>query len=89
MIFLMGVYPKPFLSRMEPAVERFVAQVADKRMSLDERGGAERFAIIGESGPQDGATDGDPAGGAQGERPAGEAAGESPRDASTAVGGGK
>jgi NADH-quinone oxidoreductase subunit M len=30
MILLMGVYPKPFLSRMEPSVEAFVARIESK-----------------------------------------------------------
>ncbi len=33
MIFFMGVYPKPVISRMEPAVERFIVEVTQGRRS--------------------------------------------------------
>jgi NADH-quinone oxidoreductase subunit M len=86
MIFWMGVYPKPFLSRMEPAVERFVAQVAEKRMSRDAgRGRMERFVILDEDGAQSGAPEGTPAVTAADD----DAVGETPRDANPAGGGGK
>jgi len=42
MIFFMGVYPKPFLSRMEPAVNKFVAQVTEKRMALESKSPLEK-----------------------------------------------
>jgi NADH-quinone oxidoreductase subunit M len=35
LIFFMGVYPKPFLSRMEPAVKKFVTEIKAKQMTLD------------------------------------------------------
>ncbi len=35
LIFFMGIYPKPFLSRMEPAVNKFVAQVTEQRAALE------------------------------------------------------
>jgi NADH-quinone oxidoreductase subunit M len=86
LIFVMGIYPKPFLSRMEPAVERFVAQVAEKRMGLEDgRGGSERFVIIDEAGAEGGAPEGEPARETTGE----ETAGETQRDGSPAGGGGK
>jgi NADH-quinone oxidoreductase subunit M len=86
LIFVMGIYPKPFLSRMEPAVERFVAQVAEKRMGLEDgRGGSERFVIIDEAGAEGGAPEGEPARETTGE----ETAGETRRDGSPAGGGGK
>jgi NADH-quinone oxidoreductase subunit M len=65
LIIFMGVYPKPFLSRMEPAVDRFIEQVTEKRMALHEgdveingrrvtlEDPADRRA--GEAGPTDGA----------------------------------
>ncbi|UCG51540.1 MAG: NADH-quinone oxidoreductase subunit M [Candidatus Latescibacterota bacterium] len=37
MIFFMGIYPKPFLSRMEPAVEKFVAGVTERRTAMDQK----------------------------------------------------
>jgi NADH-quinone oxidoreductase subunit M len=86
MIFWMGVYPKPFLSRMEPAVERFVAQVTEKRMSRDAgQGRMERFVILDEDGAESGAPEGTPAVEAAEEG----ADGETPRDGNPAVGGGK
>ncbi len=42
MIFFMGIYPKPFLSRMEPAVNKFVAQVTEKRMALESKSPLEK-----------------------------------------------
>ena len=42
MIFFMGVYPKPFLRRMEPAVNKFVAQVTEKRMALESKSPLEK-----------------------------------------------
>jgi NADH-quinone oxidoreductase subunit M len=33
LIFFMGIYPKPFLSRMEPAVKRFIAEVQARQTS--------------------------------------------------------
>jgi NADH-quinone oxidoreductase subunit M len=44
MIVLMGVYPKPFLSRMEPAVEAFVARVESRSTLREARGGSLRQA---------------------------------------------
>ncbi len=35
MIIFMGVYPKPFLSRMEPAVDKFISQVTDARTAME------------------------------------------------------
>jgi NADH-quinone oxidoreductase subunit M len=88
MIFWMGVYPKPFLSRMEPAVERFVAQVAEKRTSLENRrGGTETFVIIEEAGVDDAVPAGETADGAAAARE--EAAGETPVDGESAGGGGR
>ena len=86
MIFFMGVYPKPFLSRMEPAVERFVAQVTEKRMSRGAgQGRMERFVILDEDGAESGAPEGTPAAEAVEEG----AVGETPRDRNPAAGGGK
>jgi NADH-quinone oxidoreductase subunit M len=86
MIFWMGIYPKPFLSRMEPAVKRFVAQVAEKRVSQDaDRGRTERFVILDEDGEESGAPGRTAAGGAAVE----ETAGDTPRDGDPAGGGGK
>jgi NADH-quinone oxidoreductase subunit M len=35
LIFFMGVYPKPFLSRMEPAVNKFIREVKAKQSTLN------------------------------------------------------
>jgi hypothetical protein len=35
LIFFMGVYPKPFLSRMEPAVNKFINEVKAKQSTLN------------------------------------------------------
>ncbi|MEJ2722932.1 MAG: hypothetical protein P8181_17605, partial [bacterium] len=35
MIVFMGVYPKPFLSRMEPAVDKFIAGMTETRMAME------------------------------------------------------
>jgi NADH-quinone oxidoreductase subunit M len=40
MIFWMGVYSKPFVSRMEPAVNQFVEQMKTYRTSMEARSGA-------------------------------------------------
>lgn len=40
LIFFMGIYPKPFLSRMEPAVNRFIVEVQEARVMLDDRSGS-------------------------------------------------
>ena len=37
LILLMGVYPKPFLNRMEPAVNKFITEVREARMAVDNR----------------------------------------------------
>jgi len=40
MIFWMGVYSKPFVSRMEPAVTQFVEQMTTYRAAMEARDGA-------------------------------------------------
>jgi NADH-quinone oxidoreductase subunit M len=72
MIFWMGIYPKPFLNRMEPAVKKFVSQVAEKRMSQGPGGRMERFVIIGDAGSGAVAPAGVSDGGAAGEDPTAE-----------------
>ncbi|MBP2680617.1 MAG: nuoM [Candidatus Krumholzibacteriota bacterium] len=85
MIFVMGVYPKPFLSRMEPAVNRFVAQVEEKRMSGDtRRDRMERFVIVGEDRAESAAPATEAAGEAEGD----EADGSAPAEGDP-VGGGR
>jgi NADH-quinone oxidoreductase subunit M len=54
MILFMGVYPKPFLSRMEPAVEKFVTEVTEKRMSLESREALD--GLVGGGGDRPGGT---------------------------------
>jgi len=44
LIFFMGVYPKPFLSRMEPSVKRFVTEIKAKQVSLDDKPWNEQVA---------------------------------------------
>jgi NADH-quinone oxidoreductase subunit M len=54
MIFWLGVYSKPFTSRMEPAVTQFVEQMTAYRVGMDARGGAPAGEAL--AGPaQDGA----------------------------------
>jgi NADH-quinone oxidoreductase subunit M len=43
-IIFMGVYPKPFLSRMEPAVDKFIAEVVEKREAIGQRSFERRLA---------------------------------------------
>jgi len=35
LILLMGIWPKPFLSRMEPAVDRFIAEVKQREADME------------------------------------------------------
>jgi NADH-quinone oxidoreductase subunit M len=44
MIFWMGVYSKPFVDRMEPAVAQFVEQMSDVRSAMNGTGGREAGA---------------------------------------------
>jgi NADH-quinone oxidoreductase subunit M len=48
MIFWMGVYSKPFVQRMEPAVNQFVTQMTDVRQAMQERDAQVRVAETGE-----------------------------------------
>ncbi len=67
MIVVMGVYPKPFLSRIEPSVAKFVTVVTDKRMSLDSRKALDEFVASAEA-----QSEGAPAaGGSAGTKPVG------------------
>ena len=50
MIFWMGVYSKPFVSRMEPAVNQFVEQMAYARQAL-ESGTHDNRLGLGPHGP--------------------------------------
>jgi len=50
MIVLMGVYPRPFLSRMEPSVEAFVARVEQARVAAASEKERERLALFDEPG---------------------------------------
>ncbi|MBI4719745.1 MAG: Fe-S-binding domain-containing protein, partial [Chitinivibrionia bacterium] len=65
MIVVMGVYPRPFLSRMEPAVEKFISEVTSERAvertvedyqisASDEAADADPDAIPDERGKEDG-----------------------------------
>jgi hypothetical protein len=86
MIIAMGVYPKPFLSRMEPAVERFIKQVTEKRMTRETGGRMERFVIIDDASVDGGAST-DEADAAERAVPASGAAGENALPASGAAAG--
>jgi NADH-quinone oxidoreductase subunit M len=46
MIFFMGVYPKPFLSRMEPAVNKFISDVTEKRTALESRRALDELVVV-------------------------------------------
>ncbi len=46
MIFWMGIYSKPFVSRMEPAVTQFVEQMNAYRLGMDARDGAVNEAAL-------------------------------------------
>jgi len=81
MIIAMGVYPKPFLSRMEPAVGRFIKQVTEKRMTRETGGRMERFVIIDDASVDGGAST-DEADAAERAVPASGAAGENAAPAS-------
>jgi NADH-quinone oxidoreductase subunit M len=48
LIFVMGVYPKPFLDRMEPAVDKFVETVTSKRAALESKEALERLGVVDE-----------------------------------------
>ena len=86
MIIAMGVYPKPFLSRMEPAVERFIKQVTEKRMTRETGGRMERFVIIDDASVDGGAST-DEADAAERAVPASGAAGENAAPASGSAAG--
>jgi NADH-quinone oxidoreductase subunit M len=54
MIVFMGVYPKPFLSRMEPSVKKFVAHVTETREALRTKDAMEEIVVMpgaGGTGP--------------------------------------
>jgi NADH-quinone oxidoreductase subunit M len=53
LIFFMGIYPKPFLTRMEPAVNRFITEVTEKRMAYETKIELEDVVVI-ESNDDDG-----------------------------------
>jgi len=46
MIVFMGVYPKPFLSRMEPSVKKFVAQMTESPAALESQRNMESLVIL-------------------------------------------
>ncbi len=46
MIVFMGVYPKPFLNRMEPAVKKFVAEVTERRAGLETRDAVQGMVVL-------------------------------------------
>ncbi|HEX6791757.1 MAG TPA: NADH-quinone oxidoreductase subunit M [Candidatus Krumholzibacteria bacterium] len=48
MIFWMGVYSKPFVSRMEPAVNQFVTQMTEVRQAMEARDASVRVAETGD-----------------------------------------
>jgi NADH-quinone oxidoreductase subunit M len=49
MIVVMGVYPKPFLNRIEPSVTKFITVVTEKRVSLDSRKALDQFVASAET----------------------------------------
>jgi NADH-quinone oxidoreductase subunit M len=50
MIVIMGVYPRPFLSRMEPAVDAFVARIESARVAASDDAASHRLALRNEQG---------------------------------------
>jgi NADH-quinone oxidoreductase subunit M len=55
LIFFMGVYPKPFLSRMEPAVNKFISEVKAKQTTLDNRSQAHQWIALDDADDDDSA----------------------------------
>ena len=54
LIFFMGIFPKPFLERMEPAVDRFVERVVEKRVAHESEERLNEFLAESEADPEDG-----------------------------------
>jgi NADH-quinone oxidoreductase subunit M len=50
MIVIMGVYPRPFLTRMEPAVDAFVARIEQARVVVASDESSNRVARLNEQG---------------------------------------
>jgi len=46
MIFFMGIYPKPFLTRMEPAVNKFISDVTEKRTVMESKRALEELIVV-------------------------------------------
>jgi NADH-quinone oxidoreductase subunit M len=54
MIVFMGVYPKPFLTRMEPSVNKFITEITERRAALESRDAMDEIVIVpGEVGSAD------------------------------------
>jgi NADH-quinone oxidoreductase subunit M len=57
MLFVMGMYPQPFLSRMEPSVQAYVSRVqqrmaaGEKHLQLSARASESRAGRAGQAGP--------------------------------------
>jgi len=54
LIFFMGIFPKPFLSRMEPAVDKFVERVVEKRVALESKERLREFVVEADTEDEDG-----------------------------------
>ena len=52
LILFMGVYPKPFLDRMEPAVNKFIAEVKDKRTTLGQGAESREWTLVDSQGEE-------------------------------------
>ena len=46
MIFFMGIYPKPFLTRMEPAVNKFISDVTEKRTVMESKRALDELIVV-------------------------------------------
>ena len=50
----MGIFPKPFLDRMEPAVDEFIERVVEKRVARESQAGLEEFVVENDTGAEAG-----------------------------------
>ena len=53
MVFVMGIYPQPFLSRMEPAVEQQIDTIKMRAARLSERDKSPQLRVYALHAPQD------------------------------------
>ncbi|MCZ6765835.1 MAG: NADH-quinone oxidoreductase subunit M [bacterium] len=50
LIFFMGIFPNPILRRMEPAVDKFIERVVEKRVARESQAGFEEFVVENDAG---------------------------------------